>query len=147
MRPKACIKASASSRSGSSPFIYGSFWTSSQAASAAGYRDSRCCRIVFLIRPQISKDPTQRSHHQGSFGAPSEITTTVSDKQGTRTASKAAQVVQSAPKNQTFWLSNNLPYAERLEFGWSDQAPEGMVRTNVARFQRILEEEANKNKI
>lgn len=106
---------------------------------------------IALWRAVILDSPVDSGRFRGnwfaSFGAPSEITTTVSDKQGTRTASKAAQVVQSAPNNQTFWLSNNLPYAERLEFGWSDQAPEGMVRTNIARFQRILEEEANKNKI
>lgn len=43
-----------------------------------------------------------------------------------------------------FTLTNNLPYAERLEYGWSNQAPQGMVRVNVARFNTLLEEEAAK---
>lgn len=33
-----------------------------------------------------------------------------------------------------FFFTNNLPYALRLEFGWSDQAPSGMVRLAVAKF-------------
>lgn len=37
-----------------------------------------------------------------------------------------------------FWLSNNLPYIEKLEFdGHSSQAPEGMLRKNVARISSI----------
>lgn len=33
-----------------------------------------------------------------------------------------------------FFFTNNEPYALRLEFGWSDQAPNGMVRLAVAKF-------------
>ena len=42
-------------------------------------------------------------------------------------------------KEPTF-LTNNLPYIQRLEFeGWSDQAPEGMVRINVLRSKLELD--------
>lgn len=43
----------------------------------------------------------------------------------------------SGPDGTTY-MSNNLPYAERLEFGWSKQSPEGMVRKNVARLAAIV---------
>jgi hypothetical protein len=37
------------------------------------------------------------------------------------------------------WLANNLPYARRIEYGWSrEKAPEGMVRKNIARIQQII---------
>ncbi|UTC27970.1 structural protein [Stenotrophomonas phage A1432] len=37
------------------------------------------------------------------------------------------------------WFTNNLPYAERIEYdGWSKQAPEGMVRRHLASWQRIV---------
>lgn len=36
------------------------------------------------------------------------------------------------------YLINNLPYARRLEYGHSGQAPQGMVRRNVARLNQIL---------
>lgn len=35
-------------------------------------------------------------------------------------------------------LCNNLPYAQRLEDGWSTQAPAGMVHITVIEFQGIV---------
>jgi hypothetical protein len=31
-----------------------------------------------------------------------------------------------------------MPYALRLEYGWSKQAPAGMVRVTVAEFQAVV---------
>ena len=36
------------------------------------------------------------------------------------------------------YITNNLPYAERLEYGYSQQAPAGMVRVTAARFRELL---------
>jgi hypothetical protein len=50
--------------------------------------------------------------------------------------------------DKTIFLTNNLPYIRRLEYdGWSDQAPNGFVRKNVARIQSIVAKEARANKI
>lgn len=38
---------------------------------------------------------------------------------------------------QTIYLTNSLPYANRLEYGWSKQAPKGMVRTTLVELQSI----------
>ncbi len=35
-------------------------------------------------------------------------------------------------------LFNNTPYAERVEYGWSSQAPEGMLRRAVALWPGML---------
>jgi len=42
------------------------------------------------------------------------------------------------------YFSNNLPYAERIEYdGWSKhKAPGGMVRMHVAKWERIVEAKA-----
>jgi hypothetical protein len=37
-----------------------------------------------------------------------------------------------------YYLTNNLPYIERLEYGWSKQAPGGMVRKNMQNFNRLF---------
>jgi hypothetical protein len=37
-----------------------------------------------------------------------------------------------------YYLTNNVPYIERLEYGWSKQAPGGMVRKNMQNFNRLL---------
>jgi hypothetical protein len=35
-------------------------------------------------------------------------------------------------------MTNALPYARRLEYGWSRQAPYGMVRYSVLEYRRFL---------
>ena len=43
-----------------------------------------------------------------------------------------------------FYMTNNLPYAERLEFGYSNQAPAGMVRVTLQELEQVLQIEAGK---
>ncbi|MFM9829732.1 MAG: hypothetical protein ACKVOB_13485 [Sphingomonas sp.] len=38
----------------------------------------------------------------------------------------------------TYYLANNVPYAQRLEDGWSRQAPVGLVGRTVIEFQDIV---------
>jgi hypothetical protein len=51
--------------------------------------------------------------------------------------SDAISTAQSA-SGSIFTLTNNLPYSIRLEYGWSKQAPSGMVRTSIAEIIRDL---------
>ena len=39
---------------------------------------------------------------------------------------------------RVYYLVNNLPYAQRLEDGWSKQAPKGMVGLTVLEFQQVM---------
>lgn len=64
------------------------------------------------------------------------------DPSGSRAINRVTQFVQSSQVWDEFRLTNNLPYAERLEFGYSQQAPSGMVRITVSRFQRLIDEAA-----
>ena len=77
---------------------------------------------------------------------PSRETTTYTGKQGTAAINRASKVIgESRGMGWTeLTLTNNLPYAQRLEYGWSKQAPVGMVRVNAARFNTLLEQEAAK---
>ena len=39
----------------------------------------------------------------------------------------------------TFYFTNNMPYAERIEFkGWSNKAPTGMVRVNIIKWSKYF---------
>lgn len=49
-----------------------------------------------------------------------------------------AQVAQ-ASAGDVLWVSNSLPYAQRLEMGWSKQAPSGMVRVTMADLPARIE--------
>jgi hypothetical protein len=42
------------------------------------------------------------------------------------------------------YLTNNLPYAQRLEEGWSTQRPNGWVRVTVANGEAAIQKMASK---
>ncbi|ECN2450313.1 HK97 gp10 family phage protein [Salmonella enterica subsp. enterica serovar Typhimurium] len=87
-----------------------------------------------------------RMNWMASGSTPADGTTDATDKSGTTATKKATSFVLNSADWKAFTLTNNLPYAQRLEYGWSQQAPQGMVRTNVSRFQQLLNEEASKVK-
>ena len=87
-----------------------------------------------------------RMNWMASGGTPVSGITDATDKSGNTATGNATSFVLKATDWREFTLTNNLPYAQRLEYGWSQQAPAGMVRTNVSRFQQLINEEANKVK-
>ena len=66
------------------------------------------------------------------------------DPTGNKALASVTTFITNSPVWQEFTLANNLPYAQRLEYGYSNQAPSGMVRVNVLRFQQLINEEAAK---
>lgn len=87
-----------------------------------------------------------RMNWMPSGGTPASGVTDATDKSGNIAIGNATGFVLKAADWREFTLTNNLPYAQRLEYGWSKQAPQGMVRANVSRFQQLINEEANKVK-
>lgn len=87
-----------------------------------------------------------RMNWMASGSAPASGITDATDKSGNIATGNATSFVLKATDWREFTLTNNLPYAQRLEYGWSQQAPAGVVRTNVSRFQQLINEEANKVK-
>lgn len=95
-----------------------------------------------------------RMNWQASYGKPKDGILIANDPSGTRAISNVTQFVMNNPKWDEFRLTNNLPYAEVLEYGgypgdgpntvggYSKQAPNGMVRVTVTRFQRLIDEAA-----
>lgn len=69
------------------------------------------------------------------------------DPGGQETISALVSAVSDFTAGQTAYLINNLPYAIPLEFGHSTQAPGGMVRITVARFQQIVQEAIRNNQV
>lgn len=97
-----------------------------------------------------------RANWFASNEQPSTKITFNTDKSGSRAISAAANFVDSSRDWSTFTLTNNLPYSEVIEFGlygngpkttggYSKQAPQGVVRTNIRRFNRLLDQEASKS--
>ncbi len=59
---------------------------------------------------------------------------------GENKLSEVANFIAKVDFTQPFnlFLTNNLPYAERIEYGYSKQAPAGMVRKNYIRITSNL---------
>jgi len=60
------------------------------------------------------------------------------DPSGAISISRITKGVLEAEPANMHYLVNNLPYAQRLENGWSKQAPQGMVALTVVEFQDIV---------
>ena len=74
-----------------------------------------------------------KGNWQASIGTYSKTPIETIDRDGSATISKIKSSIASMSLNgQTIYLCNALPYAVRLERGWSKQAPMGMVRLTLA---------------
>jgi len=97
-----------------------------------------------------------RMNWQASGAQPASGQVSGTDPTGANAEGNVANFVSQTADWQELTLTNNLPYADVLEFGgypgdgpntsggYSKQAPAGMVRVNVIRFQSLLDEEAAK---
>lgn len=50
------------------------------------------------------------------------------------------------PGDGSIWIFNNVPYAERLENGWSPQAPAGVYNVALAEIEALFQEQTKKSK-
>ena len=64
-------------------------------------------------------------------------------------AEPLAEVERNKPPGagHVTYLANNVPYIMDLEEGTSKQAPEGMVRKNMDRVQKMVDAAIRKNKV
>lgn len=75
------------------------------------------------------------------IGRPSEQTSASADQSGAGSLARVNSVVGTwNPITGGIHLTNNLPYINRLEHGWSKQAPAGMVATTLSEFGSIVKE-------
>ncbi len=63
--------------------------------------------------------------------------TNISDAEGRLTATVGGLSV-----NDNFYFTNSMPYAKRLEDGYSDFAPNGMVKVAILDFPQIVAQRA-----
>lgn len=80
-----------------------------------------------------------RANWQYGLGAMDLTTSEKIDASGAATISAIVGKVGDTPAGQVHYLTNSLPYADRLENGWSRQAPNGMVNLTVLEFQPIVD--------
>lgn len=85
-----------------------------------------------------------RANWLSAYGAPNDSFNDKLFDQGGGAINNLKAAINVLDTGQFFYFTNSLPYAERLEYGWSQQAPGGMVRVSVASWQSIVEDEIRK---
>lgn len=71
---------------------------------------------------------------------PSIEGTSAAEAEIARSIQRNLDTVKGFRLGQIAYFSNNTPYIGMLEFGWSDQAPVGMVRSALRDAQPLLDE-------
>lgn len=85
-----------------------------------------------------------RGNWQIGFDSAPQGTIDRIDKSGQETLAVNGAILAGYRANEvsTIYFVNNVPYAVRLEFGYSKQAPKGMVRVTAQEFQKFFNEAA-----
>lgn len=100
-----------------------------------------------VFRRVIIKTPVRtgraRGNWQAATGSSAVGVLDATDTSGSSAIAKAAAKCAAwEPKAGSIFLTNNLPYIERLESGSSTQAPSGMVAITIAEFGGIADDAA-----
>ena len=118
------------------------------ARKASAVPDQILRKVVFdITREIVQKTPVDTGHARSNWFWGVQV---VSDEDATMSKSGAPSLTRAASFASTVrsggvvYLTNNLPYIMALEFGSSQQAPAGMVRITVARWQSIVDRAARK---
>ena len=111
-----------------------------------------------IIKGTPVLDGELRMNWQASGASPATGVVPGLDKTGSKAIGDMTSFILGAGAWQEFTLTNNKDYAPVVEYGlypgngpntvggFSKQAPSGMVRVNITRFNALLEQEAAKVK-
>jgi hypothetical protein len=98
--------------------------------------------IIDVFSSVVEKSPVDKGTFRGNwqlgFGEVDGNTQSPDDKGGSATIAKANSELTKFDSKKITYISNSLPYAQRLENGYSNQAPQGMVRLTVLEFRRFI---------
>jgi len=85
-----------------------------------------------IIKRTPVDEGTLRGNWQPSIDRPVNTTINRTDKAGQAVSADIRREGQRLNIGAVFYMTNNLPYAARIEFdGWSKQASAGMMRIEV----------------
>lgn len=94
-----------------------------------------------VLRGVVLKSPVDTGRFRGNWqvaeGSPATEVLENADKGGGATISDGIAQIEGIEPGSDIWISNNLPYAARIEDGWSKQAPGGVVALTVAEVEGI----------
>jgi hypothetical protein len=108
--------------------------------------------VIKLFSAVVQDTPVLTGRLRGnwrvSIGSPLSGSIDRLDPTGAQVGTEIQAIAADSAGADAVWMTNSLPYAARIEYdGWSKKAPEGMMRRNVARFQRLVDEAVRTGKL
>jgi hypothetical protein len=95
-----------------------------------------------LFKSLSVKSPVDTGRFRGNWqvgvGSMNGDTSSPVDPGGEQSISRAEGALANVKVGGVIYLTNSLPYAQRLEYGHSKQAPAGMVRLTVQEYGLYL---------
>lgn len=92
-----------------------------------------------LFSAMMVRSPVDTGRFRGNWqidiAVPSASALERFDKAGQATIMAETQKLLAYRLGQTITMRNNVPYSVKLEYGWSAQAPTGVVRVTIAEAQ------------
>lgn len=105
--------------------------------------------VIEIGESVIMLSPVDTGRFKGNWQLTIDTTSNQSlinyDKQGFATLERLVNVANTLEIGQKAFIVNNLRYAIPLEYGHSQQAPGGMVRVTLSRFQQIVNDAVRVN--
>lgn len=99
---------------------------------------------LVMLSGIVRKSPVDTGRFRGnwitSIGGVSGATFDRVDPSGSVSINEGAGIMMAYPNTMPpIYIQNNLPYANRLENGWSRQAPGGMVALTIAEIEAQMD--------
>jgi len=95
-----------------------------------------------ILRRLVLKTPVDTGRARGNWqvdeGQPPEGELATTDLNGSATIDRGSAQLQNLPNFPHVWIVNNVPYIERLEHGWSGQAPAGMMGVTMREVEAMF---------
>lgn len=108
-------------------------------------REIFAASAIQIAEKLITRTPVDTGRARGNWNASIDRADSSTGQRSEGAAlSKATATTAELELGDTFHLTNGLPYIYRLEYGWSKQAPAGMVRISVDEFNAALREVINR---
>lgn len=98
--------------------------------------------VIDLTSDLVKLTPVDTGHARSNwyFGMDRVVNIDPSEnKAGGPTFTRLMAFTKDLKAGGTFYITNNVPYIMELEYGSSKQAPSGMARIVVARWQQIVD--------
>jgi hypothetical protein len=112
---------------------------------AKGRADEVVRKVAFDLSAQIvNTSPVRLGRFRGNWfmgvGTRPTVATADVDKDGSKTIARMQSLRPQIFAGSVIYTTNNLPYAMKLETGYSKQAPLGMVRVTVENYPGVVEQ-------